>query len=53
MESHYTVTGLVLNVGQDKALVVYHKKLQLWLPAGGHVESDELSHEAAVKGMYG
>jgi len=52
MESHYTATGLVLNAGHDEVLVVYHKKLQLWLPAGGHVEIGEMPHEAVVREVF-
>ena len=52
MESHYTATGLVINRTGDKALVIFHKKLQLWLPAGGHVDEGELPHEAAVREVF-
>jgi len=52
MESHYTATGLVVNPGRDKVLVIYHKKLQLWLPAGGHVEVGEMPHEAVVREVF-
>lgn len=49
MESHFTATGLVLNQRGDRALMIFHKKLQIWLPAGGHVEQGELPHEAVVR----
>lgn len=52
MESQFTATGLVLNERADKALLIFHKKLQLWLPAGGHVEMNELPHEAAVREVF-
>jgi 8-oxo-dGTP pyrophosphatase MutT (NUDIX family) len=52
MESHYTATGLVINCAGDKALLVFHKKLQLWLPAGGHVEEGELPHQAVVREVF-
>lgn len=52
MESHYTATGLVLNQAGDKILLVFHKKLQIWLPAGGHVETGELMHEAALREVF-
>jgi 8-oxo-dGTP pyrophosphatase MutT (NUDIX family) len=52
MESHYTATGLVFNQEGNKVLLVLHKKLQLWLPAGGHVEAGELVHEAALREVF-
>jgi 8-oxo-dGTP diphosphatase len=52
MESHMTATGLVLNKQKDKALMIFHKKLQLWLPAGGHIEQGELPHEAAIREVF-
>ncbi len=52
MESHFTATGLVLNKSHDKALMIFHKKLSLWLPAGGHVEKDELPHDAVVREVF-
>lgn len=52
MESHYTATGLVVNCIGNKALLIFHKKLQLWLPAGGHVEPGELPHAAAMREVF-
>lgn len=52
MESHFTATGLVLNKSLDKALMIFHKKLRLWLPAGGHVEKDELPHNAVIREVF-
>lgn len=52
MESHYTATGLVVNKDRTRVLVVYHKKLQLWLPAGGHVDEGELPHQAAIREVF-
>lgn len=34
---------------QDSILLVHHKKSGLWLPPGGHIEKDELPHQAAVR----
>lgn len=49
MESHFTATGLVLNKDHTKALLIFHRKLQKWLPAGGHVESGEMPHETVIR----
>jgi 8-oxo-dGTP pyrophosphatase MutT (NUDIX family) len=38
---HITCTGLVLNPGRDRILLVLHRRLQRWLLPGGHVEPDD------------
>lgn len=43
----FTATAFV--VWQNKVLLHQHKKLNLWLPCGGHVEANELPDEAAVR----
>lgn len=47
MERHFTVTTYVI---QNKcALLIFHPKLQKWLPPGGHIEPNEIPHEAALR----
>lgn len=36
-------------VNNNKVLLVHHKKLDLWLPAGGHINKNELPCEAAIR----
>ncbi len=36
-------------VDQDRVLLVQHKKLGMWLAPGGHVEENELPHQAAIR----
>jgi len=44
---HFVATVYVVN---DGAVALHdHDKLDMWLPAGGHIERDELPHEAAVR----
>lgn len=50
--SHYTATGFVINKTGDRVLFIFHKKLQLWLPPGGHVDEGELPHEAVVREVF-
>ena len=50
--SHYTATGFVLNKECSKILFIFHKKLQVWLPPGGHVDEGELPHEAVVREVF-
>ena len=52
LESHFTATGFVLNKKHDRALVIFHNKLQVWLPAGGHIDAGELPHEAVVREVF-
>jgi len=42
---HFTATTYPVHAG--KVLLHLHAKQQLWLPPGGHLERDELPHEAA------
>lgn len=44
---HYTATVYVVNNGAT--LLHSHKRQDLWLPPGGHVDRDELPHEAAIR----
>jgi ADP-ribose pyrophosphatase YjhB (NUDIX family) len=43
----WTVATFVIHEG--KVLLLWHEKLQMWLPPGGHVEPNELPDEAAVR----
>ena len=44
---HFTVAVFV--VWDEKVLLHWHRKLEMWLPPGGHIERDELPDEAAVR----
>lgn len=44
---HFTATTIIVHKG--KVLLHLHKKLGIWLPVGGHIERDELPHEAAIR----
>ena len=52
LQSHYTATGFVLNKAGNRILFIFHKKLQLWLPPGGHVDEGELPHNAVVREVF-
>ncbi|MFD1514106.1 NUDIX hydrolase [Halomarina rubra] len=44
---HHTATAYVVN---DGAIALHeHKRHGLWLPPGGHVDRDELPHEAVCR----
>ena len=42
-------TVAVFVVHQDRVLVVHHRKLDKWLPLGGHIELDEDPEQAALR----
>ena len=44
---HFVATVYAVN---DGAVALHeHDKLEMWLPAGGHLDRDELPHEAALR----
>lgn len=45
-----TAAGLLFH--QGKVLLVKHKKLQIWLAPGGHIEPNELPHQAAEREFW-
>lgn len=47
MKRQFTATAYVLEDRQ--VLLLWHRKLQKWLPPGGHVEENELPSEAAIR----
>ena len=44
---HFTATCFIVN--EDRVLLHFHKKLDKWLPVGGHIDRDELPHKAAER----
>lgn len=44
---HFTVTTFI--VFSSKTLLHLHKKLNVWLPVGGHINENELPEEAAIR----
>ena len=44
---HFVATGYVVKDG--RTLLLYHKKLKMWLPPGGHIDEGELPEEAALR----
>lgn len=42
-------TAITHIVYKDKALLLFHKKYKIWVPVWGHIERDELPHEAALR----
>lgn len=51
-KKHFTVTGYTVNPTRTKILLVHHKRLDKWLPAGGHLEENEIPHEAVMREVF-
>lgn len=45
MERHFTTSVYILH--EERVLLLFHPKLQKWLPPGGHIEKNESPPEAA------
>ncbi len=43
----FTVATFVVSL--DRVLLLFHRKLSMWLPPGGHIEPNELPDEAALR----
>ena len=47
MKRHFTATGFV--VDGSRTLLHWHKRLQQWMPPGGHIEEDEDPVQAVLR----
>jgi ADP-ribose pyrophosphatase YjhB (NUDIX family) len=47
LKKHFTASALIIK--DKKVLLVYHKKLGVWLYPGGHVENNETPDETIVR----
>ncbi|HEY8490691.1 MAG TPA: NUDIX domain-containing protein [Dehalococcoidia bacterium] len=47
MQTHLTVTGFVVH--GNRTVLRWHRKNQMWLPPGGHVDPDEDPLEALLR----
>ena len=44
-----SLTATVYIINEGRVLLHMHKKYNTWFPVGGHLEADELPHEAAIR----
>ncbi len=49
METTRDITVSIIIVYKEKTLLHLHKKMDKWLPVGGHIEKGELPEEAALR----
>lgn len=45
---HFTATAFVIN-SKNECLLMWHKRLQRWMPPGGHVDANEMPEETAKR----
>ncbi len=50
MEKQFTATVYIIDEG--KVLLLFHPKLQKWLPPGGHLEKNELPTDCAIREAF-
>ncbi|MEX0784905.1 MAG: NUDIX domain-containing protein [Dehalococcoidia bacterium] len=50
IERHHTATAYV--VAEGRTLLMWHEKLRMWLPPGGHCELNEDPVQAALREAY-
>jgi len=47
MKTDLVVAGYIIH--ENKVLLIHHKKLDLWLPVGGHIDKDETPDDALLR----
>lgn len=50
MERQFTATAYIIE--NERVLLIYHRKLEKWLPPGGHIDPNELPTEAACREAF-
>jgi 8-oxo-dGTP pyrophosphatase MutT (NUDIX family) len=43
LAGHLTASAWITNKAQTKAVLLHHKKLDIWVQPGGHVDDDDMS----------
>lgn len=47
MQRHFTATAFVIDRATARVLLLWHYRLQRWMPPGGHVDANETPEDAA------
>src|SRR3989344_3700187 len=48
MQRHFTATALVID-SKNRVLLMWHKRLNRWMPPGGHIDDNETPEETAKR----
>lgn len=48
MLRHFTATAFVMD-SQKRVLLLWHKRLQRWMPPGGHIDKNEMPEDCALR----
>ena len=48
LTKHFTATAFIVD-SQNRTLLLWHKRLQRWMPPGGHVDENETPQETAAR----
>ena len=48
MRRHFTATAFIID-SKKRTLLLFHKRLQRWMPPGGHIGDDETPEGAAAR----
>lgn len=48
LQRHFTATAFVID-SQRRVLLLWHKRLNRWMPPGGHIDPDEMPEETAQR----
>lgn len=48
MDKHFTATAFVID-SQNRTLLLWHKRLQRWMPPGGHIDPNETPEDTAKR----
>lgn len=49
---HITGSGWILNESQDSVLLTHHRKLDIWIQPGGHVDGETDVFQSALREAY-
>ncbi|MBU1111767.1 MAG: NUDIX domain-containing protein [archaeon] len=47
MKTDLVIAGYIIH--QNKVLLIHHRKLNLWLPVGGHIDENETPNQALLR----
>ncbi len=50
MKTNFVVAGYIFD--KDKVLLIHHRKLDLWLPVGGHINENETPDTALLREIH-